>query len=85
MAITKTENHIYQVNVTTDDGDRVLLNGATKTKSTYYKIEEINGGINIMTLFNALAKICKSGSDTQIIGKLIELADVNMCGLWCGL
>ena len=46
MAITKTENHIYQVNVTTDDGDRVLLNGTTKTKSTYYKVEEINGGIN---------------------------------------
>ena len=77
MAITKTENHIYQVNVTTDDGDRVLLNGTTKTKSTYYKVEEINGGITIMTLFNALSKICKSGSDTQIIGKLIEMADSN--------
>ena len=77
MAITKTENHIYQVNVTTDEGDRILLNGATKTKSTYYKVEEINGGINIMTLFNVLAKICKSGLDTQTIGKLIELADRN--------
>lgn len=77
MAIIKTENHIYQVNAITDDGNRVLLNGITKTKSTYYKVEEINGGINIMTLFNVLAKICKSGSDTQIIGKLIELADSN--------
>lgn len=47
MAITKTENHIYQVNATTDDGKRLLLNGVTKTKSTYYKVEEINGGISI--------------------------------------
>ena len=75
MAITKTENHIYQVNATTDDGKRLLLNGVTKTKSTYYKVEEINGGINIMTLFNVLGKVCKSGADTQLIGKLIELAD----------
>lgn len=77
MAITKTENHIYQVNATTDDGKIVVLNGLTKTKSTYYKVEEINGGISIMTLFNVLAKICKSGPDTQTIGKLIELADRN--------
>lgn len=77
MAITKTENHIYQVNAITDDGNRVLLNGVTKTKSTYYKIEEINGGINIMTLFNVLGKVCKSSADTQAIGKLIESADRN--------
>ena len=77
MAITKTENHIYQVNATTDDGKRLLLNGVTKTKSTYYKVEEINGGINIMTLFTVLAKICKSGLDTQTIGKLIDSADNN--------
>lgn len=77
MAITKTENHIYQVNATTDDGKRLLLNGVTKTKSTYYKVEEINGGINIMTLFDVLAKVCKSGLDTQVIGKLIDSADKN--------
>ena len=77
MAITKTENHIYQVNATTDDGKRLLLNGITKTKSTYYKVEEINGGISIMTLFNVLAKVCKSGLDTQVIGKLIDSADKN--------
>jgi hypothetical protein len=77
MAITKTENHIYQVNATTDDGKRLLLNGVTKTKSTYYKVEEINGGISIMTLFDVLAKVCKSGLDTQIIGKLIDSADKN--------
>lgn len=77
MAITKTENHIHQVNATTDDGKRLLLNGITKTKSTYYKVEEINGGISIMTLFNVLAKVCKSGLDTQVIGKLIDSADKN--------
>lgn len=77
MAITKTENHIYQVNATTDDGKRLLLSGVTKTKSTYYKVEEINGGINIMALFDVLAKVCKSGVDTQAIGKLIESADKN--------
>ena len=77
MAVTKTENHIYQVNATTDDGKRLLLNGVTKTKSTYYKVEEINGGISIMTLFNVLAKVCKSGLDTQVIGKLIDSADKN--------
>lgn len=77
MAITKTENHIYQVNATTDDGKRLLLNGVTKTKSTYYKVEEINGGISIMTLFDVLAKVCKSGLDTQVIGKLIDSADKN--------
>ena len=77
MAITKTENHIYQVNAITDDGKRLLLNGITKTKSTYYKVEEINGGISIMTLFNVLAKVCKSGLDTQVIGKLIDSADKN--------
>ena len=77
MAITKIENHIYQVNATTDDGKRLLLNGVTKTKSTYYKVEEINGGINIMTLFTVLGKVCKSSVDTQTIGKLIESADRN--------
>ena len=77
MAVTKTENHIYQVNATTDDGNIVVLNGITKTKSTYYKVEEINGGISIMTLFNVLAKVCKSGLDTQVIGKLIDSADKN--------
>ena len=77
MAVTKTENHIYQVNATTDDGKIVVLNGITKTKSTYYKVEEINGGISIMTLFNVLAKVCKSGLDTQVIGKLIDSADKN--------
>lgn len=77
MAIIKTENHIYQVHATTDEGNRVLLNGNLKTKSAYYKVEEINGGINIMTLFDVLGKVCKSGSDTKTIGKLIELADRN--------
>lgn len=75
MAITKTENHIYQVNATTDDGKILLLNAIAKTKSTYYKVEEINGGINIMTLFTVLGKVCKSGLDTQTIGKLIDSAD----------
>lgn len=77
MAITKTENHIYQVNATTDDGKILLLNAIAKTKSTYYKVEEINGGINIMTLFMVLGKVCKSGLDTQTIGKLIDSADNN--------
>ena len=77
MAVTKTENHIYQVNATTDDGNIVVLNGITKTKSTYYKVEEINGGISIMTLFNVLGKVCKSSVDTQTIGKLIDSADKN--------
>ena len=77
MAITKTENHIYQVNATTDDGKILLLNAIAKTKSTYYKVEEINGGVSIMTLFTVLGKVCKSGLDTQTIGKLIDSADNN--------
>ena len=77
MPIIKTESNIYQVGATTDDGKVLILHGNSKTKTTYYKVEEINGGINIMTLFNVLAKICKSGPDTQTIGKLIELADRN--------
>ena len=77
MAITKTENHIYQVGATTDDGKILLLNAIAKTKSTYYKVEEINGGVSIMTLFTVLGKVCKSGLDTQTIGKLIDSADNN--------
>ena len=77
MPIIKTESNIYQVGATTDDGKVLILHGNSKTKTTYYKVEEINGGINIMTLFNVLSKVCKSGLDTQVIGKLIESADRN--------
>lgn len=75
MAIEVNERVIYQVGATADDGNRMNLRATAEKDKKFFKIDELNGKVNIMNLFDTLGKVCKSGSDTTVIGKLIESAD----------
>lgn len=75
MAVEINERTIYQIGATADNGDRLNLAQVVAKTNKFYKVEELNGKVNIMSLFKVLGKVCKSGSDTAVIGKLIESAD----------
>lgn len=75
MAVEIKETSIYQVGATTDDGKRLILSNTHLKKGAYYSVTEMNGRIGIMSLFETLSKVCNSGTDMTVIGKLIEQAN----------
>lgn len=75
MAIEVNERTIYQIGAIAENGDKLRLSQVVTKKSKFYKVEEMNGKVNVMSLFEVLGKVCKSGTDTIVIGKLIDLAN----------
>jgi hypothetical protein len=77
MAYVKEETSIYSVNVTSENGEIFSMDKALPTKSSYFKIHEMNGRHNDMELFEVIGEISKSGKDVKVVGIITRLADYN--------
>lgn len=77
MAYVKEETSIYSVNVTSENGEIFSMDKILPTKSSYFKIHEMNGRHNDMELFEVIGEISKSGKDVKVVGIITRLADYN--------
>lgn len=77
MAVEINKTNTYHMRAKTEDGNEVTLTGVEETNGKWYNVTELNGKVSIMSLFEVLGKVSKSGKDNVIVGNLIELTNRN--------
>lgn len=66
-----------RLKATLDDGTKLELEGDVDAKKKYYPVTELDEKVNLMGIFKALSKICKSSKDIMILGTIIEYANAH--------
>lgn len=75
MRYKREENTTATLQATLDDDTRIQFKAEINKIKEFYPVNEVDEKVNIMGMFKALSEICKSSSDIDILGSMIDGAN----------
>lgn len=64
-----------ELDVILSDGHKTTMKAKLPSDTWFYPVEEIDERVNLMGMFQALSKICKSSADITIMGSILDYAN----------